>query len=191
MSAPPGTQHAAFLGGINLGRRRLSNDELRAAFERIGLPGASTFRASGNVAFSGAGAGDEELERQIEDGLRGELGWEVPAWVRSAGEVHAIAAREPFSASELAQTAGRVQVCLLKRPPAAAAREEALALGREEDRLMLEGRELYWLPRSGVSDSPLDTVALRGLLGAMTVRTLGTVSQFAARHLDPRAAPRR
>lgn len=184
MSAAPGAALSiAFLGGVNLGRRRVSNEELRRAFERIGLPGAATFRASGNVIFDGAGASTGELEELVESRLDAELGWAVTAWVRSGPEVRAIAGAEPFSAEQLAATAGRVQVCMLRAAPTARAGRDAVALGGESDRLALGARELFWLPASGISDSPLDTRALRELLGPMTVRTLGTVREIAARHL--------
>lgn len=184
MSASSGAARSiAFLGGVNLGRRRVSNEELRKAFERIGLPGAATFRASGNVIFDGARASTGDLEELIESRLHAELGWPVTAWVRSAPEVTAIAGSEPFSAEQLAATAGRVQVCMLRAAPSRGAGKEAIALGGESDRLALGARELFWLPTSGISDSPLDTRALRELLGPMTVRTLGTVREIAARHL--------
>ena len=42
---------AAFLRGMNLGNRRISNADLRAEFESLGFQSVATFRASGNVVF--------------------------------------------------------------------------------------------------------------------------------------------
>jgi uncharacterized protein (DUF1697 family) len=42
-------RYVAFLRGINLGGRRIKNEELRRHFEEIGLEEVATFRASGNV----------------------------------------------------------------------------------------------------------------------------------------------
>ena len=36
---------------MNVGGHRITNDELRAAFARIGFEDVGVFRASGNVAF--------------------------------------------------------------------------------------------------------------------------------------------
>jgi uncharacterized protein (DUF1697 family) len=44
--------YVAFLRGMNLGKRRIENDELRAQFEAMGLAEVATFRASGNVIFA-------------------------------------------------------------------------------------------------------------------------------------------
>jgi hypothetical protein len=57
-----------------------------------------------------------------------------------------------------------------------------LALAGENDALVFGRRELFWLPAAGISDSTLDSKALERALGPMTVRTMGTVEQIAARH---------
>ena len=46
---------------------------------------------------------------------------------------------------------------------------------------MVKGRELYWLPSGGISESDLDLKTLEGLLGPWTMRTKGTVDQIAAK----------
>jgi uncharacterized protein (DUF1697 family) len=173
--------HAAFLRGINLGKsRRVKNEALRDAFERLDLEGVATFRASGNVVFEAEPA--KSLGARIEAGLAESLGIEVVVFLRTARQVRAVAAREPFSKKELAASAGKSQVALLPSRPAAAARREALAMASEEDRLAVEGAELHWLPRGGISDSDLDLKALESLLGPWTMRTMGTIEEIAARH---------
>jgi uncharacterized protein (DUF1697 family) len=68
--------------------------------------------------------------------------------------------------------------------PAAGARKDVLALATEEDRLALEGRELYWLPSGGISESDLDLNAIGANLGLTTVRTMGTIEQIVAKHFS-------
>ena len=48
------------------------------------------------------------------------------------------------------------------------------------------GRELYWLPRGGISESDLDLKALDAALGPTTIRTKGTIDQIAAKHFRSR-----
>ena len=48
-------RYVAFLRGMNLGGRRIKNDDLRRRFEGMGLEEVATFRASGNVIFSTRG----------------------------------------------------------------------------------------------------------------------------------------
>ncbi len=176
-------RYVAFLRGMNLGNRRLKNEELRAEFEALGFAEVATFRASGNVIFGSDGGGSEAaLTRTIEAGLGEGLGYEVPVFLRSAAEVAAIAAQQPFAPKLLTASKGKLQVSMLARKPAAAERKAALALARDEDLLAIEGRELYWLPSGGVSETELDLKAIDKALGKGTMRTMGTIEQIAARH---------
>jgi uncharacterized protein (DUF1697 family) len=173
---------AAFPRGMNLGRhRRVTNDALRSAFERIGMSEVSTFRASGNVAFTAKGADERRIVAALEHGLERELGFPVPIFVRSARQLTAIAAAEPFPPETLAASKGKLQVCLLGAKPATQAREQVRELAAGVDGVEFAGRELYWLPSGGVLTSALDMAALARALGSMTVRTKGTIEQFAAR----------
>lgn len=178
--------HAAFLRGINLGRRRLTGEELRGHLTAAGLEDVATFRASGNVVFAApAGSGESELRRHVEGALAEALGYEVAAFLRPGAEVLAIAAHEPFDAAARARLAGKPQVMLLSEHPGGEAAGEALALAGPDDALALHGRELHWLPAGPMSESALDTRALARLLGPGTIRTKGTIELIAARHFAP------
>src|SRR5262245_17185610 len=114
---------------MNLGGRRIKNEELRAVFEALGFADVATFRASGNVIFGSEGAESRSrLTERIEAGLGEALGYEVLVFLRSCAEVAEIAAREPFGAARIAASKGKLQVAMLARKPAAAEREQALAL---------------------------------------------------------------
>ena len=173
-------RHVAFLKGMNLGGRRISNQDLRAAVESLGLAAVETFRASGNVVFEAGRRGDAALCKVLEEGLREQLGYEVAVFVRNGAELNAIITAKPFGDAEL-KSAGKPQVALLAAKPSAGALEKVLALDSERDRLRFGERELFWLPAGGVSESELDWKAIAGALGATTVRTFGTVEQIAAR----------
>jgi len=175
-------RYAAFLRGMNLGGRRITNRDLAAAVSGLGFEEVETFRASGNVVFAADGGGKAAIASRLESGLGDALGYEVPVFLRSAAEVRAIAAREPFDPDAVAASSGNLQVALLLDKPAAKGRREALALATESDRLAIEGRELYWLPSGGMSESELDLNAIGAALGLMTVRTMGTIEQVAAKY---------
>lgn len=176
--------YAAFLRGMNLGRRRITNDELCRAFAAIGFADARSFRASGNVAFAAPRARPATLAGRIERGLARELGYAVPTYVRTAAEMRAILAQRPFSDAQLASGKGKLQVGLLARAPGAGARRRVLAMASDDDLLAIEGAELYWLPRGGLSESELDLAAVAQLVGDMTVRTMGTLEQMTAKLLE-------
>jgi uncharacterized protein (DUF1697 family) len=175
-------RYAAFLRGMNLGGRRITNEDLAAAVSALGFEQVETFRASGNVVLGAGGGAEAEVAERLEKGLSDSLGYEVPVFLRSAEEITAIAAQEPFSANELSASKGKLQVALLQTAPAAGSRREALALASDEDLLAIDGRELYWLPSGGMSDSELDHRALAAALGQMTIRTMGTIEQVASKY---------
>lgn len=174
--------YVAFLRGMNLGNRRLKNPELRAEFEALGFANVATFRASGNVVFESDEGDEAALTKTIEAGLGDALGYEVPAFLRSGTEVVAVAANQPFDAKAVATSKGKLQVTFLAGKPVANARKAALAQATKEDRLAIAGRELYWLPSGGISESDLDIKAIESALGPGTTRTMGTVEQIAAKH---------
>ncbi len=175
--------YVAFLRGMNLGGRRIKNEELRRHFEGMEFEEVATFRASGNVIFSTSGREAEgKLAQRVEAELDERLGYDVPVFLRSIEEVAAIAAQDPFDPKRVAKSKGKLQVSLLAKKPSAAAKKKVLALATDEDLLALEGRELYWLPSGGLLESDLDLKAIEGLLGTDTRRTMGTIEQIAAKY---------
>jgi uncharacterized protein (DUF1697 family) len=175
-------RYIAFLRGMNLGGRRVTNDDLRSHFEAFGCEEVATFRASGNVIFAANGGSSAKLAARLEEGLAEALGYEVPVYLRSAKELLATAAYEPFAPRQVAGSEGKLQVAMLAKKPSASAARKALALSSDADRLAIEKRELYWLPDGRMSDSELDLKALATILGPTTVRTKGTIDQIAAKH---------
>jgi uncharacterized protein (DUF1697 family) len=175
-------RYVAFLRGMNLGNRRIKNDELRAEFEALGFEDVATFRASGNVIFAASGQSDDALAKAIEHGLADALGYQVPVFLRSCDEVAAIAARAPFAAKLVDASKGKLQVSLLLKKPTVATRKKTLALATEDDLLAIDGRELYWLPSGGLLESDLDLKAIEAAVGSDTRRTMGTIEQIAAKH---------
>lgn len=176
--------YAAFLRGMNLGNRRITNEELRSEFERIGLEEPRTFRAAGNVVFQSPRRSEAKLVELIESGLEEGLGYAVPTVLRTARELAAVAAAEPFPAADVEASAGKLQVLLLAAAPSAGAREAVLARAGAADRLAFGPRELFWLPSGGISDSDLDLRAIEKDLPTGTMRTGGTIEQLVARHLS-------
>ena len=56
-----------------------------------------------------------------------------------------------------------------------------LAHATADDRLAIDGRDLYWLPRAGISTSDLDLTAIGDDVGGITVRTHRTIQRLRAR----------
>jgi uncharacterized protein (DUF1697 family) len=168
---------------MNLGNRRIKNPELVKHFEAMGLEEVATFRASGNVVFADpSGEAEAKLQARVEGELDERLGYDVAVFLRSFEEVAAIAAREPFDAKAIASSKGKPQVQLLAKGPAAAAKKKALALAGPDDEMAFAGRELHWLPSTGLSETEVDLKQIDKALGKGTMRTAGTIEQIAKKY---------
>lgn len=174
-------RYFAYLRAINTGGRRLTNDQLMEPFLRLGLRDVAAYQAAGNITFLSDDPDAVRTER-LEAATVEAYGFESPVFVRSHAEVSAIARATPFSDEELARTEGRIQVSFMHRTPGESAVAAALALVPTEERVVFSDREWFWLPIRGVSDSQLPVSAIEGLVGPMTMRTLGTLSRMHAKY---------
>lgn len=168
------TQYAAFLRGINLGKRRLKMDRLAELFEELGHKNVQTFIASGNVIFESP-LDEPELVTRAEAHLRERLGYDVDVFIRSMDELREIAQREIFEATNSSEWT--LYVIFLRASLEASGVEALEELQREEDRFASAGREIYWLRHGRLSDTTL-TPAEASRIGdgrSSTMRNMNTV----------------
>ena len=175
-------QYVAFLRAINVGGRVVRMEQLRRAFETLGFSDVATFIASGNVIFSSRERNAATLERRIESALQEAFGYPVATFVRSAGEVKAIAGFQPFS-PDPAAAGGAVYVIFLREAPTAAARKELRRFDTAADEFAAKGREVYWCRRGTLLESTVDTASMERSLGkvATTMRNRNTIVRLAAK----------
>jgi uncharacterized protein (DUF1697 family) len=171
-------RYYAFLRAVNVGNRRLTNEQLLAPFRALGFSEIAAYQAAGNVTFRTDDAVDES---DIEATLAEVYGFETPTFVRSSTEVEAIVEARPFPSDVIAAAIGKVQVSFLRAapPPDLVAALDGLVPDGEHVRVI--GTELFWLPVAGVSTSRLQIGDVERLLGQMTMRTWGTVQRMVAR----------
>jgi uncharacterized protein (DUF1697 family) len=168
---------------MNVGvHHRVTNDELRRILSVLGLGEVKTFRASGNVAFTTASEPLGQLTRRLEASLARALGYAVPTFLRTAQEMRAIAAMQPFAPELVQASAGKLQVSILPQRPSTPKRKQILALAGDGDLLAFGERELYWLPSAGTQESALDLNAIERIIGPSTRRTKNMIEQMAAKH---------
>ena len=170
-------RYAAFLRGMNLGGRRITNDDLCAAVEAVGFSEPQAFLASGNLVFESRGKA-KSIERKLAEGLEAELGYAVPCFVRSEAELIALSELDPFAGRSPQGPRGKPQVVFLATPPDAKATRAAMKLDAPADWLAIVGSELHWWPSGGISTSELDLKALEKILGAPTIRTRNTIDRM-------------
>jgi len=178
--APKAQRFVAFLRAINVGGHTVKMDRLRGLFESLGLANVATFIASGNVLFDAPAKEARKLEIQIAGHLQEALGYEVATFLRSAAEVAAAAAYQPFPAAE--QGDHPLWVAFLGAPPSEPAHAKLKGLETPLDSFHLHAREMYWLYRSErFSDSKVTGARLERALGMpMTLRNVTTVRKLAA-----------
>jgi len=173
-------RYVAFLRGINLGKRRIKMDRLRALFEELGFENVETFIASGNVFFESKVRDDLKLALQIERHLAKSLGYEADTFVRTIDEISAIVAFRPFSKTDLENPANTIHVGFLKKALDAEAARKLAACRTAVDEFCVAGREFYWLCRiksheSKVWNSPAMKAAA---LPSVTLRNLTTLRKL-------------
>lgn len=176
-------RYYVFLRAINVGDRRLSNEQLVEPFVRAGFDSVAAYQAAGNITFrcdDEAAASAESLESVLRDAY----GFEAVAFVRRAVELRATVDSCPFTDGELAATEGRVQVTFLRVAPDERAIASVGDLVPADDRVVVSGREWFWLPQTGVSASALPVAGIEKLLGPMTMRTLGTLRRMTGKFPD-------
>jgi uncharacterized protein (DUF1697 family) len=88
------TRYAAFLRGVNLGKRTVKSAELKAAFEALGFDTVKTLLASGNVLFDARAS--KSLKEKIEVGLKQQFGFDVPIVLRTVDDLKTLVTANPF-----------------------------------------------------------------------------------------------
>lgn len=182
------TRYIAFLRAINVGGRVVKMERLRQIFEGLGLFKVETFINSGNVIFQSSSKNEEGLRKKIEAELQRALGYDVPTFLRTDGELAEIAEYQAYRPSDLKTEGAAVFVAFLSEPPKAEAQEKLCAARNESDDFKFHGRELHWLCRGRFSDSKFSGARLEKMLGlATTVRNSTTVTKLALKYPPSRA----
>lgn len=131
------TVYVALLRAVNVGgTSKLPMAELRQMAEELGFSLPRTFIASGNLLFE-SDLGEAQVRESLESRLAPHMGRHVPVMVRTAAEMAAVAAANPFPDAP----GRRVLATFLPGPPPADALD--YARGHDGERLALGTREIY------------------------------------------------
>jgi uncharacterized protein (DUF1697 family) len=164
------TSYVALLRGVNLvGKTTLKMADLKAIAGELGLKGARTFIASGNLLFT-SDTPEKRLRDMIEGRLQRHMSKGVRVILRTAEEMEAVSRANPF-----AQAPGNnVQAYFLNEPPP----ENLLDMVRNQDdeRIAAGVREVYVAyGEKGIGRSRLRIPAAE----AGTARNMNTVARLA------------
>ena len=171
-------RHVALLRAINVGGRIVKMDALRGACEAIGLTRVETFIASGNVIFESRAAA-ASLEKKIEAHLKSVLGYEVATFVRSVSELASAAAQ----CETLLRSGEGAHIGFLKAPVGREGQQRVAAYQTADERFAFEGREIYWLTRTGIGQSKFSNAVFERIIKSpATFRNLTTVRKLADKY---------
>jgi uncharacterized protein (DUF1697 family) len=171
--------YAAFMRGLNLGKRNVKMDELKKIFVKVGFTNVESFIASGNIVFETGAKADAALEKKIEAALGKSLGYTSETFVRNFGELAKIGTAMPFKGIVDAPT---YLVGFLREPLDAAAKKRFFALASPQDQFASIGREVYWHSTIGQADSKFNANMFDKALGVRsTWRNLRTVRRMVER----------
>ncbi len=162
-----------FLRGMNLGNRRITNDELIGVFTGAGYDDVSAYQASGNVIL---GAVDTVDSRQISKTLATTLGYDVDVFVRTAGDLQRVVASSPIL-GHTGSAGGKPQIVFLTSTDVIDL-DSVYPAVHEVHQI---GAELHWLPPGGLNELGQIHRAMDKAFGPTTVRTLGTIERLAQR----------
>ena len=177
-------RYIAFLRGINVGGHNVKMETLRSAFAALGFANVATFIASGNIIFEAHANNAYALEQRIEEHLLQTLGYDVPTFIRSVNELAAIASYQAFPLADVELSASSLYVVFLRMVPPDAVREKLVTLSTPSDDFHQHEREIYWLCRTRLSESPLFSGGLleKTVNVPLTMRNITTVRKLAAKY---------
>jgi uncharacterized protein (DUF1697 family) len=172
-------RYIALLRGVNLGGHTVKMDRLKKHFEELGFKKVETFIASGNVIFETASKGGAALEKKIAAHLEKSLGFPALTFLRSDRELAEVlehdALGEPRPQS--------VYIAFLSATPSKEARARLMSFRSKTDDFHVNGREVYWLCKTHMSDSPFFRVGIEKALGTKaTVRNATTVTKLVEKY---------
>ncbi len=169
MSCIGDTTYVALLRAVNVGGTgKLPMAELRIMAQEAGFAGVRTYIASGNLLFESA-LSESEVKAALEQRLESFAGKPVPVLIRTASQMDAVLAANPFPDAH----ASRHLVYFLDTPPP----PETFETVRDQagERIALGLREIYVDYGAGIRFTRLKMPAIK----TGTARNINTVAKLA------------
>jgi uncharacterized protein (DUF1697 family) len=175
----PQTTHVALLRGINVGgKNKLPMAELSAMFVKAGCAAVRTYIQSGNVIYDAPPRLATAVPGKVEAAIAERFGYRIPVVTRTAADLAAVLAGNPFLARG-ADPEGLYVVFLAAAP--AASRVAALDPNRSPpDELVVCGRDIYFSCPNGIARTRISNAYLDATLATTsTARNWRTVQKLA------------
>jgi len=176
VTTPTVATYVALIRGINVANTQISMERLRKVCASCGFADVHTYIQTGNVVFSSS-ENAKACTAALAARLQRELGKPVGIAIRSARELAAIIANNPFLKEKGIETA-RLHVAFLAEKPTSERVKAIAAVDWERDRFHHNAKEFYLYCPDGFGRSKLATTFERKLGISATVRNWNTVSKL-------------
>lgn len=168
------TLRLALLRAVNVGGRKVPMARLREIAEELGWSDVVTWIQSGNLVFRAKGR-QPALETALENALREEFGFEVPALIRTGAEWSDIMEGNPLPEAA-AEDPARLMLGLAKKPLASNCLADLRKVAGDVELVEQVGEALWIHFREGSARSRLTPRVLDRAAGStVTTRNWRTV----------------
>ncbi len=174
------TAYVGLLRGVNVGgSKKVAMADLRTAAAGCGFEAVATYIQSGNVVFTSR-KGAKRVASDLHDAILGDIGVDTRVVIRTAAQMHAVLAKNPFLARGVDSKLLHVVFLYEESTPTLDAVEPEVYA---PDEITVAGTEAYVYVPNGLGRSKLgnDTVMRRlGVLGTTrNWRTCATLAEMA------------
>lgn len=145
-------RYVALLRGINVGgNTMIKMAELKAAFEKCGFENVVTYINSGNLAFDSRKTSEDRLASRLETSIEAGFGKAVDVMIREQTDIRRIIENNPFAGEY--ESHKQMHVLFLKESLPTEKENLLKETDFGDERLMIDGREIYFYLPIGVADS--------------------------------------
>jgi uncharacterized protein (DUF1697 family) len=173
--------YVALLRGINVGgHRQVAMSDLRAFLSKLGFQDPHSILQSGNLIFRSSGRTTAQLEQLLEVEAEKRLALHTDFFVRSAEEIKALVAHNPFR-EEARRDPSHLLALFLKHEPRAQDVKALQASIKGREAIEVVGRQAYIVYPDGIGTSRLASHLIDKTLGTRgTGRNWNTVLKLNA-----------
>jgi len=168
--------YIAFLRAINIGKRQFAKAAIIKACEDAGCTDVETYINTGNVRVTTPLRSRTKVEATLEAAFAAEAGFDVATIVVTPAELTAIAAQAEKVGKD---HDGRHYVSLLKETPTDGAVAKLDGLGKDGERVVVDGRGAHLLLGKDYHTAKLDNALVEKHLGVATNRNLNVIRTLA------------
>lgn len=169
----------SMLRAVNLARhQRVAMEPLKELYTSIRLRDPQTYVQSGNVIFKTDERDLARLAKRIEDAIERRFGFRSDVILRTAAEMSAVVAKNPFAKRKGIEP-NKLLVSFLVSDPGEEARKQVREIKNAPEEMWIDGRELFIYYPAGMGRSKLPMARIQKALNTpATARNWNSVTKM-------------